>query len=172
MVFVAATSCSLTQQPFIQEPYNIFTRRLGGGGPTLRRSRRRAGRTRRGAIIWPIIWRESWLVSGRWRPPRPSAASGAPRGGTVCCWVCRSPTPSRNRRRRPKPSPGRPASLTVPPGLFQTTWGAETEDAFCLPGGASVGAPGLWAGPFEGTAGVGRVSSYHGLCLETWPSSC
>lgn len=32
MVFVAATSCSLTQQPFIQEPYNIFTRPLGGGG--------------------------------------------------------------------------------------------------------------------------------------------
>lgn len=42
----------------------------------------------------PFIWWGSLLVSGRWRPPRPSAVSAAPRGGTVCCWVCWSPSPS------------------------------------------------------------------------------
>lgn len=33
----------------------------------------------------------------------------------------------------------------------------------CHPGGAWVGAPGLWVVPFEGRAAADRVSVYHGL---------
>lgn len=33
----------------------------------------------------------------------------------------------------------------------------------CLRRGARAGALGLWADPFEGRAGVGQISFYHGL---------
>lgn len=111
------------------------------------------------------IWWGSLPVSGRWRPPQPSAVSAAPLDGTVCCWVYRSPSWQPGGGRGPL------ASLEAPLGPFQKTWGAGTEDVFCLPGGAWVGVLGLWADPSWGRVGVGQESSYPDLCLETWPPS-
>lgn len=49
-------------------------------------------------------------------------------------------------------------------GFSQMIWEVETEDVFCLPVGAWVA---LWVDLFEEKVGVGQVSSYRGLCLET-----
>lgn len=189
MVFVAAT-CHLHNSLYTRTIQHFYTsiggrgRKVGFAGnrsvprpsllPRLARPCRQAdwqaGEQVRSGL--PFIWRGSLPSSGRWRLPRPSAVSAAPRGGTVCCWVCWSPSPSWSLSQWPKWSLGRGACPTVLLGLSPMIWGVVTEDVFCLPGGAWAGALGLWADPSEGRAGVGQVPSYHGLCLETWPFSC
>jgi len=112
----------------------------GGGAQSLNAfavapAREAGGRMGRRCGRPSFIWRGSWPVSGRWRPPRPSAASAAPRGGTVCCWVCWN----WSRSRRPKPRPGEAACpAAVPTGLFQMTWWAATERVSCGRGGGGV----------------------------------
>lgn len=113
---------------FIHEPYNIFimSTRCIPAHKAAQAGRQTGEQVRKGAFCF--IWRGSLLVSGRWRPPRPSVVSAAPRDGTVCCSVCWSP--SRSPSRRLKRSPGWLACPSAVLGLSRKIWGAATGAVF------------------------------------------